>query len=119
MIVSPYQTFWIFWINSGFAVVAILSQGRIGQDKPIAFANRNLNQAEQNYSTIETELTAIVWACRFFRPYLLLGRNFTVVTDHKPLTWIFSVKYPSSRLLRLRLLEEYYYTIAYKAGKRK
>ena len=81
---------------SGFAVGAILSQGKIGQDKPIAFASRTSNQAEQNYSTIEKELTAIVWACRHFRPYLL-GRNFTVVTDHKPLTWMFNVKDPSSR----------------------
>ena len=103
---------------SGFAIGAILSQGKIGQDKPIAFASRTLNQAEQNYSTIEKELTAIVWACRHFRPYLI-GRTFTIVTDHKPLTWMFSVKDPSSRLLRWRLLlEEFDYTIEYKAGKK-
>jgi hypothetical protein len=102
---------------SGFAVGAILSQGKIGQDKPIAYA-RTLNQAEQNYSTIEKELTAIVCACRYFRPYLL-GRNFTIVTDHKPLTWMFNVKDPSSRILRWRLLlEKYDYTIEYKAGKK-
>ena len=59
-----------------------------------------------------------MWACRYFRLYLL-GRNFTIVTDHKPPTWLFSVKGPSSRLLRWRLLlEEYDYTIAYKAGKK-
>ena len=59
-----------------------------------------------------------MWACRYFRPYIL-GRNFTIVTDHKPLMWMFSVKDPSSRLLRWRLLvEEYDYTIAYKAGKK-
>ena len=103
---------------SGFAVGAILSQGKIGHDKPIAFASRTLNKAEQNYSTIEKELTAIVWACKHFRPYLL-GRTFTIVTDHKPLTWMFSVKDPSSRLLRWRLLlEEFNYSIEYKAGKR-
>ena len=103
---------------SGFAVGAILSQGTIGQDKPISFASRTLNQAEQNYSTVEKELTAIVWACRYFRPYLL-GKHFTIVTDHKPLKWMFSVKDPSSRLLRWRLLlEEYDYTIVYKAGKK-
>ena len=96
----------------------ILSQGKIGQDKPIAYASRTLNKAEQNYSTIEKELTSIVWACKHFRPYLL-GRTFTIVKDHKPLTWMFSVKDPSSRLLRWRLLlEEYDYTIEYKAGKR-
>jgi hypothetical protein len=101
---------------SGYAIGAILSQGKIGHDKPISFASRTLNKAEQNYSTIEKELTAIVWACRHFRPYLL-GRTFTIVTDHKPLTWMFSVKDPSSRLLRWRLLlEEFDYTIEYKAG---
>jgi len=104
---------------SGFVVGAILSQGKVVQEKPIAFVSRTLNQAEQNYSTIEKELTVIVWACRYVRPYLL-GRNFTIVTDHKPLTWMFSGKDPSSRLLRWRLLlEEYNYTIAYKAGKKK
>jgi hypothetical protein len=103
---------------SGFAVGAILSQGELGQDKPICFASRTLNKAEQNYSTIEKELAAIVWACRHFRPYLL-GRPFTIVTDHKPLTWMFSVKDPSSRLLRWRLfVEEYEYFIGHNAGKK-
>jgi hypothetical protein len=69
---------------SGFAVGAILRQGKIGHDKPIAYASSTLNQAKQNYSTIEKELAAIVWACKHFRPYLL-GRTFTIVTDHKPL----------------------------------
>jgi hypothetical protein len=32
---------------SGFAVGAILSQGIIGQDKPIAYASRTLNQADK------------------------------------------------------------------------
>ena len=67
---------------------------------------------------IEKELTAVVWACRQFRPYLL-GRYFTVVTDRKPLTWMFSVKDPSSRLLRwCLLLEKFDNTIEYKAGKK-
>ena len=45
---------------SGFAIEAILSEGKIGQDRSIAFASRTLNKAEQNYSTSEKELTAIV-----------------------------------------------------------
>jgi hypothetical protein len=101
---------------SDYAIGSILSQGDIGKDKPIAFASRTLNKAETNYSTVEKELLAIVWSCKHFRPYLL-GRMFTIVTDHKPLTWIFSVKDPSSRLLRWRLLlEEYQFEIVYRAG---
>jgi hypothetical protein len=84
---------------SRFAVGAIFSQGKMGQDKLIAYAIRTLNVTEQNYFTIEKELTAIVWTRKYFRPYLL-ERNFTIVADHKRLTWVFSVKDPSSRLLR-------------------
>jgi hypothetical protein len=101
---------------SDYALGSILSQGEIGMDKPIAFASRTLNKAETIYSTIEKELLSIIWSCKHFRPYLL-GKMFTVVTDHKPLNWIFSIKDPSSRLLRWRLLlEEYQFKIAYKAG---
>jgi hypothetical protein len=101
---------------SNEGVGAVLSQGEIGKDFPIAFASRSLNKAEKNYSTTEKELLAIVWGVRYFRPYLY-GTKFTIVTDHKPLTWIVSVKDPGSRLLRWRLkLEEYDYEIVYKRG---
>jgi len=100
------------------ALGAVLSQGPIGQDLPIAYASRTLNNAERNYSTTEKLLLAIVWACKQYRPYLY-GKKFTIVNEHKPLTWIFNVKDPSSRLLRWRLkLEEYDYQIVYKPGVR-
>lgn len=102
---------------SKIALGAILSQGRIGEDKPIAYASRTLNKAESNYTTTEQELLAIVWATKHFRPYLY-GRRFKIVTDHKPLKWLMSVKDPGSRLMRWRLkLEEFDYEIVYKAGK--
>lgn len=101
---------------SNDAIGAILSQGPIRKDLPISYASRTLNNAERNYPTVEKELLAIVWGCKHFRQYLY-GRKFTVVTDHRPLTWIFSVKDPSSRLLRWRLkLEEYEYEVIYKKG---
>ena len=102
---------------SGFAVGGILSQGPIGKDLPIAYTSRLLNAAEKNYSTIEKELLAIVYCVNHFRPYLY-GREFQLVTDHKPLVWLHSVKDPTSRLVRWRLkLAEYEYKVIYKAGK--
>jgi len=102
---------------SGYAIGGILSQGDVGKDKPIAYASRLLNKAEQNYSTIEKESLAIVYCVNHFRPYLY-GNKFTIVTDHKPLEWLHSVKNPTSRLVRWRLkLAEYEYNITYKAGK--
>lgn len=102
---------------SNIALGAILSQGHIGIDKPICYASRTLSESEINYSTIEKELLAIVWAAKYFRPYLF-GRKFKIVTDHRPLTWLMSLKEPNSKLVRWRLkLEEYDYEIIYKKGK--
>jgi len=102
---------------SGDALGAVLSQGPPGGDRPIAYASRSLNSAERNYSTIERELLAMVWATKNFRSYLL-GRKFIIYTDHRPLKGIFNVKDPTSRLLRFHhKLSEYNYEIEYKPGK--
>lgn len=102
---------------SNYALGAVLSQGPVGSDKPIAYASRTLNDAETRYSTIEKELLAIVWATKYFRPYLY-GKKFTIYTDHRPLAWINSIKEPNSKLTRWKLrLEEFDYNIIYKNGK--
>lgn len=102
---------------SNVAIGAVLSQGQIGSDRPICYASRTLNESELNYSTIEKELLAIVWATKYFRPYLF-GRKFKIITDHKPLQWMMNLKEPNSRLTRWRLrLSEYDFTVIYKKGK--
>jgi len=111
------QEFIVTTDASAYALGAVLSQGKVGDDRPIAYASRVLTRAEQNYSTTEKELLAIVWAVKYFRPYVY-GTKFKVVTDHKPLIWLFSVNDPGSRLIRWRLkLEEYDYEIIHKAGR--
>lgn len=102
---------------SNYAIGAVLSQGPIGSDKPVAFASRTLNESEINYSTIEKEMLAVVWATKYFRPYLF-GRHFRVYTDHKPLEWLLNLKDGNSRLTRWRLkLSEYKFNVYYKKGK--
>lgn len=77
------ETFILTTDASNFAIGAVLSQ----REGPIAFASRTLNRHEINYSTIEKELLAIVWATGQFRHYLY-GRKFRLKTDHKPLIWL-------------------------------
>ncbi|KAL4083052.1 hypothetical protein QTP88_028382 [Uroleucon formosanum] len=101
---------------SGKALGAILSQGEISQDLPIAYASRTLSKCESNYSTTELECLAIIFAVKTFRPYLY-GRKFIILSDHRALSWLFNLKDPLSKLARWRiLLEEYDYEIKYKPG---
>lgn len=103
---------------SDVALGAVLSQGTVGSDKPVAYASRTLSDTETRYSTIEKEMLAIIWAVKYFRPYLY-GRKFIIYTDHRPLTWLMSLKDPDSKLTRWRLrLAEYDYTVIYKKGNR-
>lgn len=99
---------------SGTAIGSVLCNKDM---RPVAYASRPLNKSERNYPTIQKELVAIVWAIKYFRPYIY-GRTFTIMTDHKPLIYLFSLKDPSSRLLKFRLtLEEYNFKIVYVPGK--
>lgn len=92
---------------------AVLSQN----NKPIAFASKAFNLAEQKKPTIEQELIAIHWAIKHFKAYLY-GYFFVVKSDHKPLVYLFNLKDPSSKLTRLRLeLSEYNFVIEHIAGK--
>jgi hypothetical protein len=52
--------------------------------QPLAFYSKKLSSAEIKYSTFERELLAAFLTIRHFR-FLLEGRQFTLLTDHKPL----------------------------------
>ena len=81
------------------------------------YASRSLNTAERNYSTIERELLAIIYATDKFR-YYLYGKKFTIITDHNPLVYLNNITLSSERLTRWRLkLAEYDFDIVYRKGK--
>lgn len=98
---------------SNYAIGAILANK---DGRPVAFASRSLNKAEKNYPVIEKELLAIVWAVKYFRPYVY-GQYFKIRTDHRPLVYLFNMKDPSTRLMKFRLaLEEYNFDVEYVKG---
>ena len=72
---------------SDFGIGVVLSQVIDGEEKVIAYASRTLNQAQRNYCTTYRELLAVVTFVQNFRHYLL-GRPFTIRTDHSSLRWL-------------------------------
>ena len=70
---------------SPYGIGAVLSHiTDDGHDKPVAFASRKLNKAERNYSQLDKEGLAVVYAAQKFHKYVS-GRSFVIYTDHKPL----------------------------------
>ena len=72
--------------------------------QPIAYASKSLTDTETRYTNIERELLAIEFTCQRFNTYVL-GRPFTVESDHKPLEMIHqkSLKSAPPRLQRMLL----------------
>lgn len=95
---------------------AVLSQEYEGDFRPVAFASRSLSTAEKNYSVIEKEALALIFAVKKFRAYLF-GSHFNIITDHQPLASLDKIKDSYGRIERWRLLlSEYSYTIIYRKG---
>lgn len=96
---------------------AVLSQtDHEGKEHPIAYASRKLLPRESNYSTIEKECLAVVWALKFFRIYLY-GQAFVIQTDHQPLAWLQRMKDSNSRLTRWALaVQPYCLTMVHRRG---
>lgn len=89
---------------SEIAIGSVLQQTHGEITEPLAFFSKKLINAEKKYSTYDRELLAIYSSVRHFR-YMLEGRQFTIYTDHKPLTFAFTKKSNNSSPRQERHLE--------------
>ncbi|RDY13833.1 Retrovirus-related Pol polyprotein from transposon 17.6, partial [Mucuna pruriens] len=103
---------------SNSALEAVLGQGA-GVNQPthvISYASRTMDPAQQNYTTIEKELLAIVFALDKFRSYLL-GSKIVVFSDHAALRYLLKKPDAKPRLIRwMLLLQEFNLEIRDKKG---
>ncbi|KAJ8765396.1 hypothetical protein K2173_012093 [Erythroxylum novogranatense] len=101
---------------SNYAVGAVLGQ-RVGRDPHVIYyASKTLDSAQQNYSTTEKEMFAVVIALEKFRSYLL-GTKVIVYSDHAALRYLMSKKDAKPRLIRwVLLLQEFDIEVRDKRG---
>lgn len=59
--------------------------------QPLGFFSKKLSLAEKKYGAYDRELLAVYLAVKHFR-HMVEGRDFTIFTDHKPLTFAFQQK---------------------------
>ena len=95
----------------------VLSQIQEGQEKVIAYGSKVLSQAERNYCVTRRELLSVVHFCVQFKHYLI-GRRFTLRTDHGALTSLFNFKQPEGQIARwLETLSEFDMEIIHRPGR--
>ena len=101
-------------------LAACLLQPRDSQSSetkhPIAYASRKIAGAEKNYSTVELECLAIVWAIQKFQLYLY-GKHFTLETDNQPMLFLASSSKLNAKLMRWSLiLQQYSFRVVHIKG---
>ncbi|XP_029292890.1 uncharacterized protein LOC115011797 [Cottoperca gobio] len=105
---------------SDVGVGTVLSQRSVSDNKlhPCAFLSKKLSPAERNYDVGNRELLAIKVALEEWRHWLEAAEQpFLVLTDHKNLQYIQSVKRLNSRQARWALFfTRFKFTLTYRPG---
>jgi hypothetical protein len=92
-------------VSSSYGVGAIIVRVMdTGTERPVMMTYRTLQPHERQYGQIDKEALAIIFRLTKFHEFLA-GRQFCIITDHKPLIGLFSQMKPfpdqiSPRMLR-------------------
>ena len=106
----------LFVDASDSAAGACLMQKQAGVYRVIGYGSMCFSTTQQNYSTIERELTAIRLGVENFKSFIYFI-DFVLYTDHKPLIYMSNMCGHNSRIHRtLQELSEYNYVIKMLTG---
>lgn len=86
----------------------MLQEDDQGVVRPISFFSKKFNRYQFNYSVIQKEALALIWALQNFEVYVGGGAPLVVYTDHNPLTFLRSLRCPNQRLMRWSLFLQAY-----------
>ena len=90
-----------------YAMGAVLGHKVDKMFRAIYYSNKTFNEAQENYSTTEKEMLAMVFACEKFRPYIL-GSHIIIHTDHAAIKYLMAKKEAKPRLIQwVLLLQEF------------
>ena len=102
------RAFLLYTDASLYAVGCCLAQKDESGDKhPIAYGSHKLTPTQCNWSTIEREAFAVLWALNRFHD-IIFGAHTTVLCDHDPLKYLLQNTTQSAKVTRLALAIQQY-----------
>jgi len=112
---KPYN---VYVDASDYAAACVITQDIGDQvDRPVAFASVKLSPTQRNWSTVEKEAFASIWALKKYHRWLFRSK-ITVYSDHNPLTFLTQASSQSSKLMRWALaLQEFDVSFKFKEGR--
>ncbi|XP_044170588.1 uncharacterized protein K02A2.6-like [Acropora millepora] len=117
---DPKKPTSIFVDGSPIGLGAVLTQEEESSKEvtPLHYASCPLTPTQARYPQIDREALSIYWAVKRFHLFVY-GKEFKVITDHKPLVSLFNnpSSKPSARIERWLLeLQQYCFTVEYRPG---
>ena len=101
---------------SDYAIGVILGKRKEKFFKAIYYTSKTFNEAQENYSTTEKKMLAMVFSCEKFRPYIP-GSHVIIDTDHAAIKYPMEKKDAKPRLIRwVLLLQEFDLEVKDKKG---